>query len=124
MLDFRTPETAYNGVKAGRPCNAFGCGELAIVTYLQARTYGKPWVMLPAPVSGRFQHHCAGFNKELGHVAPKDIEGKQVGVRTYDQTTGLWVRGVLQHEYGFDLDKGTWLTVGGGHLLANTNYQN
>ncbi len=39
--------------------------------------YGKPWVLLPAPVSGRFQHHCAGFNRELGHLDPKDIEGQE-----------------------------------------------
>jgi 4,5-dihydroxyphthalate decarboxylase len=37
-------------------------------------------------------------------------------VRTYAQTTGLWVRGILQHEYGVDLDKVTWMTVGDGHL--------
>jgi 4,5-dihydroxyphthalate decarboxylase len=95
---------------------AYDCGELAIVTLLQARIYGKPFVALPAPISGRFQHHCAGFNRELGHVDPKDIEGKRVGVRTYAQTTGLWIRGILQHEYGVDLDKVTWCTVGEGHL--------
>jgi 4,5-dihydroxyphthalate decarboxylase len=116
-LDFCGPPLAQNGFKPMLRENAFDCGELAIVTYLQARTYGKPYVMLPAPVSGRFQHHCAGFNRELGHLDPKDIEGKQVGVRTYAQTTGLWVRGILKHEYGVDLDKVTWMTVGDGHLL-------
>jgi 4,5-dihydroxyphthalate decarboxylase len=65
---------------------------------------------------GRFQHHCIGFNKEFGHLNPKDIEGKKVGVRTYAQTTGLWVRGILQHEYGVDLDKVTWMTVDEAHL--------
>ncbi len=39
-----------------------------------------------------------------------------MGVRTYAQTTGLWVRGILQHECGVDLDKVTWMTVGDGHL--------
>ncbi|KPF88584.1 phosphate ABC transporter substrate-binding protein [Novosphingobium sp. AAP83] len=115
-LDFCGPEKAHNGFKDMLRRGAYDCGELAIVTYLQAVTYGKPWVALPAPVSGRFQHHCAGFNRELGHVAPKDIEGQKVGVRTYAQTTGLWVRGVLQHEHGVDLDKVTFMTVGEGHL--------
>jgi 4,5-dihydroxyphthalate decarboxylase len=96
--------------------NVYEAGELAIVTYLQAKCYNKPFVLLPAPVSGRFQHHCAGFNREFGQLAPKDIEGKRVGVRTYAQTTGLWIRGILQHEYGVDLDKVTWMTVGEGHL--------
>ena len=47
---------------------------------------------------------------------PKDIEGKKVGVRTYTQTTALWIRGILRHEYGVDLDKVTWMTLGDGHL--------
>lgn len=110
------PDPAQNGFKDMIRRNVYDAGELAIVTYLQAKSYGKPFVMLPAPVSGRFQHHCAGFNRERGHIAPKDIEGKRVGVRTYAQTTGLWIRGILQHEYGVNLDKVTWMTVGEGHL--------
>ncbi|WP_206241737.1 type 2 periplasmic-binding domain-containing protein [Novosphingobium terrae] len=123
-LDICGPSPAQNGFKPMLRENAYDCGELAIVTYLQAKCYGKPYVMLPAPISGRFQHHCAGFNRELGHVSPKDIEGKRVGVRTYAQTTGLWVRGILQHEYGVDLDKVTWCTVGEGHLLEYTDPAN
>jgi 4,5-dihydroxyphthalate decarboxylase len=123
-LDFCGPELAHNGFKAMVRENAFDAGELAIVTYLQAKAYGKPFVMLPAPVSGRFQHHCAGFNKEIGHLDPKDIEGKRVGVRTYAQTTGLWIRGILQHEYGVDLDKVTWCTLGEGHLAEYSDPAN
>ena len=115
-LDYCGPETAHNGFKAMVRDNAYDAGELAIVTYLQAKAYGKPYVMLPAPISGRFQHHCAGFNKELFDLKPKDIEGKRVGVRTYAQTTGLWIRGILQHECGVDLDKVTWCTLNDGHL--------
>jgi len=115
-LDCCGPDPAQGGFKDMLRRDMYDAGELAIVTYLQAKCYGKPYVMLPAPVSGRFQHHCAGFNGELGHIDPKDIEGKQVGVRTYAQTTGLWVRGILQHEYGVDLNKVTWMTVGEGHL--------
>ena len=116
ILDFCGPKLAHDGFKGMIRENAFDAGELAIVTYFQAKAYGKPFVMLPIPVSGRTQHHCIGFNKELRHLDPKDIEGKKVGVRTYAQTTGLWVRGVLQHEYGVDLDKVNWLTIDESHL--------
>lgn len=115
-LNFCGPKTAHDGFKAMIREHQFDAGELAIVTYLQAKSFDKPWVMLPAPMSGRFQHHCIGFNKELGHLSPKDIEGRKVGVRTYAQTTGLWVRGILQHEYGVDLDKVNWLTIDESHL--------
>lgn len=115
-LDFCGPKTAHNGFKDMLRRNAYEAGELAIVTYLQAKNYGKPWVLLPVPIHGRFQHHCIGYNIEFGALKPKDIEGRKVGVRTYAQTTGLWVRGILQHEYGVDLEKVTWLTLDESHL--------
>jgi 4,5-dihydroxyphthalate decarboxylase len=114
------PKTAHNGFKDLLRNGKYDASELAIVTYLQAKAYGKPWVLIPAPVHGRQQHHCAGYNFEFGEMKPKDIEGRLVGVRTYAQTTGLWIRGILQHEYGVDLDKVTYLTVDEGHL---TEYQ-
>ncbi|HKT92777.1 MAG TPA: phosphate ABC transporter substrate-binding protein, partial [Paraburkholderia sp.] len=123
-LDFCGPTPAHNGFKAMVRENAFDAGELAIVTFLQAKAYGKPYVLLPTPISGRFQHHCAGFNIDFGHLDPKDIEGKKVGVRTYSQTTALWIRGILRHEYGVDLDKVTWMTLGDGHLAEYSDPNN
>jgi 4,5-dihydroxyphthalate decarboxylase len=123
-LDYCGPTPAHNGFKAMVRENQFDAGELAIVTFLQAKAYGKPYVLLPAPISGRFQHHCAGFNIDFGQVDPKDIEGKRVGVRTYSQTTALWIRGVLRHEYGVDLDKVTWMTLGDGHLAEYQDPEN
>ena len=115
-LDYCGPTPAHNGFKAMVRESKFDAGELAIVTLLQAKAYGKPYVLLPTPISGRFQHHCAGYNIDFGELNPKDIEGKKVGVRTYTQTTALWIRGILRHEYGVDLDKVTWMTLGDGHL--------
>jgi 4,5-dihydroxyphthalate decarboxylase len=115
-LDYCGPKVANKAFKAMVRENAYDAGELAIITYLQARAWGKPFVLLPLPLSGRFQHHCIGFNQELGPLKPKDIEGRKVGLRTYSQTTALWVRGILQHEYGVDLDKVRWLTIEDAHV--------
>jgi len=123
-LDYCGPTPAHNGFKAMVRENRFDAGELAIVTFLQAKAYGKPYVLLPTPISGRFQHHCAGFNIDFGHLDPRDIEGKKVGVRTYTQTTALWIRGILRHEYGVDLDKVTWMTLGDGHLAEYLDPEN
>ena len=49
-LEFCGPKTAHDGFKAMLREGAFDAGELAIVTYLQAKAYGKPWVMLPTPM--------------------------------------------------------------------------
>lgn len=116
-FDFCGPETAHDGFKDLIRANKYDASELAIVTYLQARAFGKPYIALPAPISGRPQHHCAGYSVDFGDLRPRDIEGRKVGVRTYTQTTALWIRGVLQHEHGVDLDKVTWMTINDGHLL-------
>jgi 4,5-dihydroxyphthalate decarboxylase len=123
-FDFCGPKTAHDGFKPMVRENAYDAGELAIVTFLQAKAFGKPYVLLPAPISGRFQHHCIGYSSEHGELKPKDIESRKVGVRTYAQTTGLWVRGILQHEYGVDLNKVTWLTIDEAHLAEHTDPAN
>jgi 4,5-dihydroxyphthalate decarboxylase len=115
-FDFCGPKVANKAFKDMLRTDKYDAGELAIITFLQAKAYGKPWTLLPIPLSGRFQHHCAAYNSEFGVLHPKDIEGKKVGVRTYSQTTGLWIRGILQHEYGVDLDKVTWMTIEDAHV--------
>jgi 4,5-dihydroxyphthalate decarboxylase len=96
---------------------AYDCGELAIVTYLQARVYDKALVLLPFVVTGNFHHRSITYNSAKGALSPKGLAGRRVGVRTYSQTTGVWVRGILRHEYGVDLDKVTWVTFDDSHLV-------
>src|ERR1700758_3188768 len=86
----------------------FDLSELAIVTYLQAKVYGKPYVLLPAVIVSRGQHHTIAYNPERGHLAPADLPGKRVGVRAYTQTTGAWLRGILADDYGVDLSRVKW----------------
>jgi 4,5-dihydroxyphthalate decarboxylase len=94
----------------------FDAGELAIVTYLQAKVYGKAYVLIPAVVMGRGQHHTIAYNAERGHLRPKDLEGRRVGVRAYTVTTGVWVRGILADDYGVDLDKVRFVTFEDPHV--------
>lgn len=115
-LDFCGPKVAHDGFKAMLRDGKFDAGELAIVTYLQAKIYKKPFALIPFPVSGKAQHPGVGYNTEFGQMKPKDIEGKKVGVRTYSQTTGLWLRGILQHDHDVDLNKVTFLTTDVSHL--------
>jgi 4,5-dihydroxyphthalate decarboxylase len=64
-----------------------------------------------------------------GVKTPKDLEGRKVGVnRGYTVTTGLWARGVLQSEYGVDLNKITWIPTDDEHVEgfkgpANVDYR-
>jgi 4,5-dihydroxyphthalate decarboxylase len=116
QFDFDDVEEASDHFKPMVRDLAYDCGELAIVTYLQARAYNKALVLLPFVVTSNFHHRSIGYNAEKGELAPADLAGCRVGVRTYSQTTGVWVRGVLQNEYGVDLEKVTWVTFDDAHL--------
>ncbi|KMK65170.1 phosphate ABC transporter substrate-binding protein [Puniceibacterium sp. IMCC21224] len=102
----------------------YDAGELAIVTFLQAREAGVPLVLLPATLSGRFQHQCIVYNTDLGEVRPGDLAGKRIGVRAYTQTTGMWVRGILQNQFGADLDEVEWITFEDAHVASYVNPSN
>jgi 4,5-dihydroxyphthalate decarboxylase len=94
----------------------FDLAEVAIVTFLQAYVYGKPYVLIPATVVGRGQLHTIAYNPERGALKPSDLNGKTLGVRAYTQTTGVWVRGILGEDYGVDLDSLKWVTFEEGHI--------
>ena len=99
----------------------FDLGELAIVTLLQAKVYGKPYVLMPAVVVARGQHHTILYNPERGHLNPGDLNGRKVGVRAYTQTTGAWVRGFLQEDYGVDFRRVQWITFEDPHVAEYTD---
>ena len=91
-------------------------GELAIVTFLQGYEYRKPYVLLPATILGRGQHHTIFYNSDRGPLTPPDLNGRRVGVRAYTVTTGAWVRGFLAEDHGVDLSSVTWVTFEDPHL--------
>ncbi|MDH7797665.1 MULTISPECIES: hypothetical protein [unclassified Beijerinckia] len=119
--DFAGPTTANQGFKPMVREGKFTAGELAIVTYMQALDYGKPLVLLPATMVGRYQHQFFVCRKERSPMDPKTLEGKKVAVRSYTQTTGVWVRGILQDEYGVNLNKLKWICWDDPHLAEYTD---
>ena len=94
----------------------FDVSEMAIVTYLQAKAYGKPIMLMPATMMGRFQHGTMLYNSERGTVTPQDLPGRRIGVRAFSQTTGVWLRGILWKDYGLDLGKVKWVTFEDAHV--------
>ena len=94
----------------------FDVSEMALVTYLQAKAYGVPIVLMPATMMGRFQHGTMLYNSERGVLTPDKLEGRRIGVRSFAQTTGCWVRGILWKDYGVDLSKVKWVTFEDAHM--------
>ncbi len=95
----------------------FDVSEMALTTYVCARAHGKRFTALPIFLVRAFHHGAIHINTDAGIAHPKDLEGRRVGVnRGYTVTTGLWARSVLQHQYGVDLKKITWVLSGDEHV--------
>jgi 4,5-dihydroxyphthalate decarboxylase len=115
-LDFVEYSPANKGFKPMVREQAFDVSEMAIVTYLIAKSFGKPMVLLPSVVVARFQHAYALYRAELGDLKPRDLEGKRVGIRSFTTTTGAWLRGILANDYGVDLHSIYWVTFEDAHV--------
>ena len=95
----------------------FDISEMAITTYLTAKAHGKRFTAVPVFPMRAFHHGAILYNTKSDIRTPKDLEGRRVGVnRGYTVTTGLWARSILQHEYGVDLKKITWVLSGDEHV--------
>ena len=115
-FDFAEVKTANKLFKKLVREQKYDLGELAIVTFLQAKAYGKPYVLMPATIVARGQHHTIFYNPSRGHLNPADLNGKRVGVRAYTQTTGAWLRGILEEDYGVDFKTIRWITFEDPHV--------
>ncbi|NNN19125.1 MAG: ABC transporter substrate-binding protein [Acidimicrobiaceae bacterium] len=95
----------------------FDVCEMAITTYICAKSYGKAFTALPVFLVRGFHHEAILYNTKSAVRTPKDLEGGRVGVnRGYTVTTGVWARGIMQDEYGVDLSKVTWVLSGDEHV--------
>jgi 4,5-dihydroxyphthalate decarboxylase len=78
----------------------FDVSEIAIASFLQAKAYGKPFVLLPVVLAARFQEPALLCLAASAIRNPADLAGRRVGVRAYSQTTGVWLRGILAEAHG------------------------
>lgn len=115
-FDFVDYSPTHKGFKPMVQESAFDVSELAIVTYLMAKNYNKPMVLLPDVVMARFQHGYAFYNARRGMLKPTDLNGKRVGIRSFTTTTGAWLRGILANDYSVDLDSIDWVTFEDAHV--------
>jgi 4,5-dihydroxyphthalate decarboxylase len=68
-------------------------------------------VSIPAFPNRKFRLSYIFVNADAGVRTPRDLEGRRVGVRFWNNTAGVWARGALRHHYGVDLSKIRW-TIG------------
>ena len=79
----------------------FDVSEISFSSYLRTVASGTSgYVGIPAFVSRIFRHSGIYIRTDAGIRAPSDLKGKRIGLPEYQITAVVWMRGMLQHEYG------------------------
>ena len=86
----------------------FEISEMSLSSYLIAKSRGMDMIALPVFPSRRFMHSQLSYHVDSGIKEPGDVAGKRIGVGEYQQTASLWVRGILEHDFGVSQYKVHW----------------
>lgn len=102
------PREIFDRMGGGSP--DFDVFEMSISEFVSHLGSGhSPFVAIPVVLSRVFRHGFICINRRSGIRHPKDLEGRRVGVPLYTMSAALWIRGMLQHEYGVDLSTIRWV---------------
>jgi 4,5-dihydroxyphthalate decarboxylase len=114
-LTFAPIDEAMKGFKSAVRELKYAVCELALSTFLQARSVGKPFLLMPFVMNGKF-HHGSLLRRADNQFSAHDLNGRKVAMRSYSQTTPTWVRGFLMDDFGTQVDKVQWLVKDDGHV--------
>lgn len=88
----------------------FDMAEFSSSEFIAMTTLGTcPFVALPVFPSKVFRHSFITINRTRGIHAPKDLEGRRIGVPLHTMSAAIWCRGVLEDDYGVDLSGVKWV---------------
>ena len=102
-------ETFFRMMRFGE----FDASEMSLSSYTVSMfREPRPFVAIPIFPSRFFRHSCIYVNANSGIREAKDLIGKRVGNPEYQMTAPVWIRGILQDEYGVPVDSPTYYTGG------------
>ena len=91
----------------------FDITELSFSSYMRMVDMGdSPYIAVPAFLSRAFRHSSFYIRTDRGIRSPADLAGRTVGVPEYQMTAALWLRGMLQEDYGIKPSDMRWGTGG------------
>lgn len=88
----------------------FDVAEMSSCSYVVAKSKGMPFEAIPVFPHRRFRHAFVYVNTTKGIKEPKDLIGRKVGLKAYQASAVVWLRGILEHEYGVPHTSMEWFT--------------
>ncbi len=91
----------------------FDCAEMSLSSYTMSLNQDNPpFIAVPVFPSRFFRHSCIFISAKSGIREPRDLAGKRIGTPEYQMTAPVWIRGILEDEYGVDHTSVEYLTGG------------
>jgi 4,5-dihydroxyphthalate decarboxylase len=92
----------------------FDICEANVGAYFMERDHGVeqdgiPLTAIPVFLHRRFRHGFLFVNAQAGIREPKDLIGKKVGGTNFQPASNIWMRGILEEEYGLPHRQVTWV---------------
>jgi 4,5-dihydroxyphthalate decarboxylase len=94
----------------------YDISELALVTLLLAKAFDRPLVGVPVVLMQQSAYGMLMVRPDSSLREPRQLEGRMIGVRSYTQTTGTWLRGMLHDQFELDLASLRWMTFEPAHV--------
>ena len=112
ILDFAQAEPNeifWRALKEGD----FDIAEMSLAAHAILTSRGEsPFVGVPVFTSRMFRHGSIFVSRDSGILSPQQLTGRRIGVPEYQMTAAVWMRGILQDDYGVKPASVTWLTGG------------
>lgn len=104
---FEDPRALFERVLSGQE---FDVAEMSAAEHVANTVRGtSSHVALPIFPSRVFRHGFIVVNRRAGILTPKDLARRRIGVPLYTMTAAVWIRGMLEDDYGVDLSEVTWV---------------
>lgn len=88
----------------------FDASEMSLSNYTTLVSGGaSPFIAIPVFPSRVFRHGYFFINSDKGIRSPADLAGKRGGVPEYSMTAAVYMRGLLEHEYGVKPSQVEWV---------------
>ena len=117
---FLSPEETFH--RMGR-FREFDVSEFSLSTYTILRSRGEDLVAIPVFPSRVFRHSSIYVRADAGIRTPGDLRGKRVGVPKYHMTAAVWIRGLLEDEYGVAPKDILWFEGGEGARVKEVDVE-